>query len=268
MKTIKTVLLAALIALLPSLAHAQVKSANFTYKYDLDSTSLTFCKLLGTQANAFGDAVSGSARVKTSGSNVAIVAQTAGQLPFAALAVDDVVVFKRSTNPTVPPDLRVVATKTDGDNITVNTAIDLSTSTTGFTFDYWKLACGTTDADGWIETGGLSAKLVTFQLDQISGVAGGIDMDVECMGQEMGDEPVVVHPGAAGKCDPGTSAGGFCNFTTAGKTTGRMSVAVPRDVPCERIRVGLAVHTSDAAEPTEADKERITVTLQLERQYP
>jgi hypothetical protein len=246
--------------------------ANFSYRKDYDSTSLTFCRLVGQNSNPRGGPIAGTARIKTVGSSVTVTAVTAGQLPFAALGVDDVILVSRPGANAA--DYRVIATKTDGDNITVDVAVDWSASATGFEFRWLDDQCGTTDNDGWIETAGNGTKNVKFMLEQISGVTGGIDFDIECRGGGVEaaagigstPTPMIVHPGASGSCAPGTSAGGFCNFTTAGKVSGRIQVAIPPWVTCDAVRVGVAIHTSDAAEPTEADKERITITLTKENQ--
>lgn len=261
----------------PALAQtaAPTAPANFSYRKDYDSTTLTFCKLVGQNSNPRGGTIAGTARIKTTGSSTSVTAVTAGQLPFAALAVDDVIVVTRPGSNAV--DWRVIATKTDGDNITVDTAVNWDT-TTGFEFRWLDDQCGTTDNDGWIDVqaGGMAAKNVTFMLEQVSGVTGGIDWDIECRGSGIEaaagvggtPTPVIVHPGAAGSCAPGTSAGGFCNFTTAGKVSGRLKVAIPPHVTCDAVRVGVKINTSDAAEPAESDKERLTITLTVEKEGP
>lgn len=278
MKNVQRLAILTLLLVLPAPLFAQsggsTTGANFSYRKDYDSTTLTFCKLVGQNSNPRGGPIAGTARIKTTGSSVTVTAVTAGQLPFAGLTVDDVVLVTRPG--AAAADVRVIATKTDGDNITVDLAVDWSAGTTGFEFRWLDDQCGTTDNDGWIETAGMSSKNVSFMLEQISGVGGGIDWDIECRDSGLlaaagvggTPTPVVVHPGAAGSCAPGTSAGGFCNFTVAGKVSGRVKIAIPQAVTCDAVRVGVKINTSDAAEPTEADKERVTITLNVEKENP
>lgn len=265
----KKILISGLLLLVPISVSAQtIKSANYTYRYNLDSTAIIYCKVTGQNGSPFADAGAraGTARIKTVGSNVAVSAQTAGQNPFAAIAVNDIIIVKR---PLGPDDVRVVATRTDADNITVDLAVDWSTNTTGFEFRWLQTTCGTTDADGWVEAGGgQRVKTVTFLLQQISGVVGGIDVRIECKGQSLGALPTPVYPvTATASCAPGTNASGFCNFTTAGITTGRFIVSIPRDTSCGQVRLGMLIHTSDAADTLETDKERITAFIEVDRSF-
>jgi len=236
-------------------------SASFAFRYDLDrpDANLNYCRVVGRLGSPnFNDPILGTARIKTTGSSVTVVAVTAGQNPFANVGIDDTIIVRRP-NGTV--ERRTVSTRTDADNITVDLAVNWDQAT-GFAFSWLDTQCGQADTDGWIDTAGFQAKSVTFLLEQLNGTVGGIDWRIECIGNALGSLPNPVHPGAAGSCAPGTSAGGFCNFTAAGVTTGRVQIAVPADIVCPRIRLGMKIGTSDAAEAAEADKERITVTLE------
>jgi hypothetical protein len=239
------------LALLPTFASAQgTKSANFTYRNNLTSLSITYCKLTGQNDQVLNPApIAGTARIKTTGSSVNVVANTATQGPFTNIAVGDVLLIDKGAGGKFN---RVVATRADADTITVDTAVDL---TGGFEFRYLKTVCGATVTDGWIDASDYQAKSVSFNLEAATALVGGIDFRIECKGQSLGAAPNTVHPGASGTCNPGTSAGGFCNVTTAGQI---VKVDIPPAVVCSQVRVGMLVHTS-------VTSDAVTVTLDLEK---
>lgn len=268
MKTVRVLLALLMVSSCPIVpAHAEMYGANFTYRYDIDSTTMTYCKVVGANDQPWNKGswqLVGLAPIKTTGSSVTVNAVTAGRNPFDPVSAKDIIIVARGG--ATAPDLRVVQSKASADQITVQTAVNWDT-TAGFSFKYLRTVCGTTDADGWIDmqTVGPGPKNVTFLLEQISGVTGGIDMHIQCRGSALGDLPNTVHPGAAGSCSPGTSAGGFCNFTAAGLTTGRLAVAIPDSIVCPLLRVGIKINTSETAETVEADNERITITVNAEQ---
>lgn len=267
MKTYIALLAVVVAALLPASARTQsanIQVAHFAYRYDLDNPTLEFCRAMGQGNSPWGTHITGIARIKTTGSNVAVTAVTAGSLPFAQLGVDDwIQVF----NPTTRVfDNRTIVAKTDGDTIEVDTAVNWDNGGLGVPWKYKDVQCGTTDSDGWVDASGLATKLVCFQLEQINGVTGGIDLRVHQRSSAEGSLPNPLHPGSdtAAKCNPGTLASQYCNFTTAGETTGRFCVSVPRDLTSSQLRIGLKINTADAAEGAEANKERITMWIEKE----
>lgn len=261
------VVAAVAVAVLPVVLHGQsanVKSANYSYRADYDSTTLTYCKMVGLGDNPYGGPISGKGTIKTTGSAVAVTENVAGTNPFVGMGVDDVVVV---FNPVTRVwERRTISIWTDAANIEVDTAVNWQNGTAGVIWAWLDSQCGTTDAFGWVDASGLAAKSVCFQLEQISGVTGGIDVRIEHKSQAMGSLPNPLHPGsdAAAKCNPGTTAGGFCNFTTAGITTGRFCVGVPRDIVTGQLRIGIKIGTSETAESVEGDRERITSWIEYE----
>lgn len=240
------------------------RSANFAYRYNLRSTTFTYCRVLGLNGSPWtGNAISGLGQIKTTGSSTAVTENTAGQAPFAPINVDDILVVKRGT--TAPDDVRVVAVKTDNSNITVDTAVDWSA---GFQFNWFRTVCGTTASDGWIETSGLSTKEVVWNLVQLGTATGGIDVQWQCKSQALGSTAQAVFPGATGTCTPGTNGtnagitGNVCNFTAAGNT---LLLAINRDLTCPQLRIGMAAHTAAGAQAVETDRQRITITLDSEK---
>jgi hypothetical protein len=247
----------------PRVLAAETKTAQFSYRWDADSTTMTYPKMVGVGGNPWNPGgILGTARIKTTGSSTTVAAVTAGQNPFANLGVDDVIMVTRSTGTGAgTSDRRVIVAKASADSVTVDVAVNWD-QTTGFVFTWLDFQSGTGDTAGWIDATGYATKTITFQLEQISGVGSGIDVRWECRGQGIGALPNPVHPGssAGASCGPGTLASQFCNFTTAGATTGRFSVSIPPDVSnCAQVRIGVAIGTSDAAEAVEGDKERITM---------
>ena len=248
--TLLTVLLSALTG--AAFAQSTHRTANFSYNYNLDATSLTYCVLNGQGGTPFGGPITGPGGITAATSTTATSSGA-----FTDLAVGDVITVKlASTNIT---NIRVVRAKASSSSITLDTAA----TWTSAAFSYLKLSCGTGDTDGWISTSGLSVKGITWILNQISGVTGGIDIRLECLPDGLGSKPIIAWPGASvtADCGPGTLSGGYCNYTTAGITTGRIQFTIPRDVACGAVRIGQKINTADAAETTEADREEITTIL-------
>lgn len=158
--------------------------------YDNDTVgSYIYCNTLGTGQRSKGDWIPVPIRVKTVGSSATVSAQTAGQNPFANVAVgDELVFFVPGTSP-AGTDLvrgqrtfRYVATRADADTITVagtTTNIDLSIPTGGWTFAYRTRSCGTTSADGWVDGSESSTWEWSVQIDQ-SDAGGGVKTTIEC----------------------------------------------------------------------------------------
>lgn len=256
LKTLALAAAAAFLAAPPSARAQEATAANFALRYDLDSTSLTYPRVMG-QNGAFGGSIAGQAPIKTTGSNVAVTAVSAGSNPFASVAIDDVVVVDRGNGVT---DVRVVVAKTDADTIEVDTAVDWSA---GFSFRWLDTQTGTGDGDGWIKVSGFANRMITFQLEQVSGVTGGIDTRLECRGGAVGAKSTIVWPGSnatAQTCGAGTLASGFCNFTAAGIAS-HTAILLNLEEAWLQCRFGLKINTSDAAEAAEANKERITITF-------
>ena len=260
-RTVRTIVVStalATVCMCSSVFAQTQRAANFTYRYDLDSTTLIYCRVVGNSGNPGSPPIRGTASIVTAGSNLTVTENVSGTNPFTLLDVNDILIVTRQSG-TV--ERRVVATKASAASITVDTVIDL---TGGVAFSWLDTQCGSTDADGWIDAAGLNAKEVQFLLEQINGVVGGISIRLECRGDAIGSLPTIVHPGdsASATCSPGTLASEFCNFTVGDATDGRAYFVIPQDIICGEVRVGMKIVTSDAAEAAEADKERITSSLE------
>ena len=237
---------------------AEEQVANFFLLYDLDATSITYCRVTNLNGDPFGGPILVTAgKLDTSGSSATVVEETVGSNPFAAVAVGDILVASTGDEAT---KYGVVTAKASSASLTIHTARDWSA---GYTFGILRPACGTASTSGWIDIpSGYENKVVGFHLKQINGVTGGIDVRLECKGGYPDAAPNPVYPSSStATCGGGTNASGFCNFTTAGITTGNLDIMI--DEAHRSCRVGLLIHTSETAESVEADNERITVGLTL-----
>lgn len=238
--------------------HAEEQVANFFLLYDLDATAITYCRVTNLNGDPFGLPITVTlGKLKTSGSSVTVVDETASTNVFAAVAVGDILVVNTGVETT---KYGVVVAKGSDASLTIHAAQNWSA---GYTFGILRPACGTAATSGWIDLPSkYENKVIGFHLKQINGVTGGIDLRVECKGGYADAAPNPVYPSSStATCGGGTNASGFCNFTTAGITTGNLDVQV--DEAHRSCRVGLLIHTSETAESVEADNERITVGLTL-----
>lgn len=238
--------------------HAEESVANFFLLYDLDATAITYCRVTNLNGDPFAGPITVTAgKLTTSGSSATVTESVVGSNPFLAVATGDIIVASTGDEAT---KYGVVVAKASAASITIHTARDWSA---GYNFGILRPACGTAATSGWIDIpAGFENKVIGFHLVQINGVTGGIDLRVECKGGYAGAQPNPVYPASSSStCGGGTNASGFCNFTTAGITTGNLDVMV--DETHRSCRVGLLIHTSESAEAVEADNERITIGLQL-----
>lgn len=248
----------ALLLAAPAAARAQgTATANFAIRYDLDSTTLIYPRVLG-QSSPFTGSIDGRVAIKTAGSNTTVDADTASTNPFTNVFTDDVLVVDRGLS--AQPDIRTVVARASADSVTIDTAVDW---TGGRQFRWYDTQAGSAEGDGWINVSGWLNRQITFYLEQISGVTGGINTRLECRSAGVNAKPVIAWPGAAATaaaCGAGTLVGGFCNFTVAGVTSGTAILLNPEE-RWAQCRFGLKIGTSDAAETVEGDKERITITF-------
>jgi len=255
----KRALITALFLILGALPlHAEEQVANFFLLYDLDATSITYCRVVNLNGDPFGGPITVTlGKLKTSGSSTTVVDETASTNVFASAAVGDIIVANTGDETT---KYGVITAKASDASLTIHAARDWSA---GYKFGLLRPTCGTAATSGWIDfPAKYENKVIGFHLKQISGVTGGIDMRVECKGGYPDAAANPVYPASSSStCGGGTNASGFCNFTTAGITTGNLDVMV--DEAHRSCRVGLLIHTSETAEAVEADNERITVGLTL-----
>jgi hypothetical protein len=238
-------------------ATAQVRTASFGIRYDLDAAALTYCRVTGVGGDPYGAArqVPGKL-IETSGSSTTVTAVTSGALPFADLGVDDII-FVRTSSTNV--DMRVVAAKADGDGITVDTAVDWSAGD-GFQFTWYDTTCGTTAADGWIDMSALSGdKIIEISWDQ-GDLATGLLWEVQCQSGGLDPKPVKVYPGDSSDCGSGTLTSGQCLYAVAnvGTTSARDKILIPEfETSC---RVGILRSGNDTADTT-TNREQVNMLV-------
>lgn len=228
----KKVLAALLLMAVPALAQeGQHKAANFNYKYDVASATITYCTMEGVAGDPFATGISGPGQVSTSGASVTVDG-TVGQDAFANVEIGDLFMVRLSNGNT---ETRVVVTNADDDTITVDSTITLP----GNVWTYKTLACGTTVNDGWISTAGYSNVLLTFQYD--AGDLTNAAVTMECKSGGLEAAPVRVYPGVGSDCGDGTLNGVVCEFPTPGQ---RISYQLSNN-PFSACRIGVAWVTAD-----------------------
>lgn len=232
----------------------ELKSANYMFKYDLDSTTMTFCRLEGTKGDPFGPGNVGLAPINISSANGNVAATTAGTNPFLGLAAKDVinVVYKDGTT-----DTKVIITFTDNDTIVVDSAF--TTTVTAQSFNWYKTRCGTTDADGWIDVSAYAYKAITFEIEQVN-VTGGLDVRWDCKDPDIGGNPVQVFPSCTvGACNT------VQNYSGVAGITSRTKLVI--NEPSGSCRIGVAIHTGDDGNDLTTNTEQLTaiLTVQLQR---
>lgn len=156
--------------------------------YDLDNAgSYVYIRTVGEAMNPLGQAKARPVSVKTSGASTSITASSAGTNPFLFNPAPptggggDILFFKfvaqpgTGANTNERTESRVILTRADADNVTVDTNIDI---TGGTTFSYRSLQAGTGATDGWIPVNGFSLVTFAWQIKQSDGTS--IDVKVEC----------------------------------------------------------------------------------------
>lgn len=243
-----------LLALLAIPAHAQeAKKATLFYQFDVDSGTVTYPLLNGTNNSPFGGDIPGGAPISTVASNTTVTATTALTVPFASLAVGDVLIVR--IGPDAAPSIRIITAKASGDSVTVNTAIDLSAAAAGYSFTWRQSVGGTAATSGWFDVSNVADATITVQYDQ--GDLDSLGVRWECRQTSLDTQPTYVHPGAGGSCGPGSSSGGFCTFPTAGAG---ITLAVVIAGKWDSCRVGVRFTTNDTSDAGAA-VEKVTATI-------
>lgn len=249
MRKLLLALLLALVGASSSFAQGPAKDGTLAILYDVDSTSLTYCKTDGP--------ITVNQRIKTVGSSTTVTEFVASSLPFTNIVVGDVLVVQTPsiTNPNLTTEVAVTA-KASGASITVDTAIDLS-ATGGFLFTYYHHVCGTTSEDGWFAVSAAASRVsITVQYDQ--GDLGAFVARWECRASGAGKQPVIIYPGGGSNCGGlgFTLATDRCSATAAG-VNARLTVTdtAPGYAQC---RVGVAFVSTDTSDAT-TNLEKVTI---------
>lgn len=214
-------------------------NAEFTVKYDLDATEVTYCTL--------GPARALPGLVETSGSSVTTT-EVADTDPFAGLAAGDILIAsKDSTNRFV----RSIITFTSASEVVVDAAWDLSAD---YQVSARELECGTGAENGWLDVGGFDVWAVLLEIDQMN-VTGGIDVRIECRTGNLNASPVQVFP----ETDPGAS-NTYQNYDgTAGIELRTLTIG--NGYIFQQCRVGIKIGTSDDGGDLTTNAERIDIGL-------
>ena len=147
--------------------------------------------LRGIGGNFWSSAYQGPSKIKTTGSSATVAEQVASSLPFADLAVGDVLIV---ANAGAQPTYRVIDAWASGASVTVDEAIDWSNGGNGVEFSWLQADRGSGANDGWVGVAGCRNSAVSVVLAQYSGDTNGVDWWVEC--RERGPEalPIQVYP--------------------------------------------------------------------------
>lgn len=229
--------------------------ASTMIKYDADSTTLTYCVELGANGNPFGAPSSQFAgRIKTAGSSTAITSETAASAALTPVAARDVIFVQRT--PTAI-DTAMLTAKTDNDNVTA----DLAVNWPGNSYTYYKTTCGTTDADGWVDTSSATRIMMTIQYEQ--GDLDNLSWRFECRQAGALSLPVIVYPSEGDGCGNSglQTVAGLCDFATAGAAA---RFTWEEFGSWSRCRIGFKVKTTDTSD-VGAALEQVTGSIVVSR---
>ncbi len=244
-------ILAALVALLASPAAAQGVAANFTYLYDLDASSLTYCVLAGQGGDPWGAWLPGPGTIETSGSSATITGVDTDADVFEFVDVGDAIYVALPNGTTYTLN---VVTNADADTITVDTAVNLDVDG-GYVWSWKDLTCGTAATDGWITVADAFSLTMTVQFDQ--GDLDTLDVAWYCKGAGAGAGPVRVYPGPNSDCGDGTLSTDVCQLTEGQVLA--TQIEINNFSAC---RMGMKYGSSDASD-SGANLEQITATIDI-----
>lgn len=227
--------------------------ASFAIEYDVDSTTETYCRVLG-EAGAWSGSIPGRGLIETSGSSTTVTGVNAADDVFIDVGVGDILLVRDVQGNTTR---RVVTAKASADSITINTAVNWSAQVV---WRWLNVECGTGANDGWIDLPRhLAAANSGWGIDiqyNAGDLTGGLAARVECRTAGVAAQPVVVYPGEGDGCGVGgTLSGNECQFATAGIDS-RLVVVNDFNV-YGACRVALSAVTSDS----DGTVEQVTVTL-------
>jgi len=150
----------------------------FYYAHNTDSVLYKYGKI----GDGSGLPIPGKWGVETDGSSTTVTA-IAGT-PFGPVKVGDIITFKE------PPEtktIRKVATRTDNTEITVDSAIDLSS---GAAFHFEPFTLGSTSDDGWVSV--REFRDITIHIHVATYGGNPILFQVEAQGHDLSSIPVVL----------------------------------------------------------------------------
>ena len=225
----RLILIPALLVAIPLQAAVSVITQKKTLvsNYELDSTSMIYCKL--------ADPINVQTKIATSGASTTVTAVIASSAPFALVSAGDVIGVSQNGQFVE----RTVVSKSDSDTIVVSANITIPAA--GQYFWYRSGSCGTGAEDGWIPVEDMDKFDFTIQIDAMGITAGGIDAAVQCRNLSPSTNYATVWS---------------TNYTSTGVDTVLVTALY------DQCRVGLKVGTTDDADGAgSGTAEDITVTF-------
>jgi hypothetical protein len=256
----------ALLLLGSTSAHAaNVKFCRSMIRYDVDSGTVTSCNVTGLNQDPCGGYITGVAWIKSAADpSATIQSNTALSGSLTGIAVTDILFIAKPTiaSPTLEPFAAglaaVVTAVTDVNQVTVDPTVSWST---GYGYTFGKTTCGTTDAHGWVDASGASSVTLSIQYEQ--GDLDALSWQFQCRHPVASSLPVIVYPSESSDCgSSGTLASGFCDFATAGATTGLSYTTYGNWAACRIAFKRKTTDTSDAG----ANLERVTGSITVRRE--
>lgn len=244
-----TLVLAMLLLATPVMAQ-QVRLGYMALRYDLDATSITYCRSEGKNGDPFGPPMSRDYLVDNAGSETAVTSATADQDVFLGMARGDVM-FITVAAVQYP---RGVLTYTDTENIVVDEAIDLSAA--DYPFTWRRNNCGTAVTDGWVNIGGMDDVTVGIFLKQYVGDGNGIDFRLEGTVQTPDGTTNIVQLWPTDKTVDGAAT--VQNILNTGITA---NIFINVQEPIDQIRLGMFHNTADDGADLTTNAEQITAVV-------
>jgi hypothetical protein len=249
MKKALTFILAAAFAV-PALAQ-QNPQAYFMVRYDLDATSMTFCRSLG-KGGPGGEPLAGVGSVTNAASSPTITGSDLTLDSFAAISAGDLILIHDGSTGTTYH--RTVLEKTDNDNVNLDESVDLGGGS--FNWTYRDHDCGTANGDGWVDASGLDNLSVALMFRNIASDGSGIDVRVEgTLDTPDGTTKNRIQlwpdkdPAAANSVQIFTSEGVISNMI------------VNITAPISKLRVGMNFTVADDGSDGVNDSEQLTAVL-------
>lgn len=172
----------ALLVLLPTLVSAQARTfVQLCVDYDLDATDDTAVVYLGVNNQPLNDWKPGFGRITTSGSSTTTTSNTASSGALeGTIGVNDLLRVVYTQGETMGQEvIRRVVTDTSVNEVVVDAAWDLSLSG-GYHYTYRDFSTGTAATSGQVPVNHLKTVSMTWQIDQFSVTAGGLEINMEC----------------------------------------------------------------------------------------
>ena len=242
----------ALALLLPQLVTAQGSQSTvrpIMALYDLDSATETFC--------AFDPSLSpDNGNVITAGSS-ATITSVAGTTttPFLNVAVMDQILIGGSAGSAAAT--RTVLERASSTSVTLSSAIDVSSPTTGRTLQHRTLRCSTDGTAGAFSVSGYDSLVIDFTI-QNQNTTTGIDVRLQCRVADSNARwqqvfPVLVPPAVT------------ATYTTYTGDAEGLAYEFPPLSKWDQCRLGIKLNTTDDGGDTGTDQEQVSATMQYQR---